>query len=333
MNKLQSPYKSPKGEAEYMAAYESSLQLWTVPYTHIDITGCYGRTHLVAAGPEGAPALVLLHMDFISLTMWSANIGALSRDHRVYAIDIPGQPGKSIPDKPVRNRDDAAAWLSEVLDGLNLEKVTLVGASYGGWFTLNYAIRAPERVKRIVLLSPGGCFLNERAKFYLNALPAMISPILPQGLLFDRFMRFTTYQENLRDPGVGAIDERLRHQMYLGFKHFHIWRYWSSQAIQPHIFPDEELRGMQVPTLLLVGQQEALYDSAAALERARKLMPNFEGELIPRANHDMTIGQHEIVNERILEFLKQDTSWISQTGTNELFLPAWKNGSTIKQGH
>jgi pimeloyl-ACP methyl ester carboxylesterase len=304
MSNLPSPFKSKKGEAEYMAAYEASMKLWPVPYEHRDITGRNGRTHLVAAGPEGAPALVLLHMDYLSLTMWAANIADLSRDYRVYAVDVMGQPGKSVPDKPIRNREDAVAWISEVLDGLELEKVTLAGASYGGWFTLNYAIRSPQRLDRIALLSPGGSFLNERPTFYLNVLPAMILPFLPQRLLFDRFMRSTTFQENLRDPVVHTIDECLRHQTYLGFRHFRLWKHWAEQSIKPHVFPDEELRGMHVPTLLLIGEQEVLYDPVAALERARKLVPNLEGELVPRASHDMTMGQHERVNKRVLEFLK-----------------------------
>jgi pimeloyl-ACP methyl ester carboxylesterase len=86
--------------------------------------------------------------------MWSANIAELSQDHRVYALDVIGLPGKSIPDphKPLRNRDDAVAWITEVLDSLDLDRVTLAGMSYGGWYTLNYAIRAPERLERIVLL-------------------------------------------------------------------------------------------------------------------------------------------------------------------------------------
>lgn len=303
MATLPSPFKSAKGEAEYMAAYEASMRLWPVPYEHRDVSGRYGRTHLVVAGPEGAPSLVLLHMDYLSLTMWAANIADLSRNHRVYAVDIMGQPGMSIPDQPIRNRDDAVAWISEVLDDLGLRRVTLIGASYGGWYTLNYAIRAPERLEAIVLLSPGGSFLNERLTFYLYALPPMVLPFLPQGLLLDRLMHAVTFKENLRDPLVHAIDECLRHQMYLGFKHFRVWKYLSSQTLKPHVFPDEELRGMHVPTLLLIGQQEALYDPVVALERARKLMPNLESELVPRASHDMTIGQHEVVNKRIFSFL------------------------------
>src|SRR5215217_5643364 len=46
------PFKSPKGEAEYMAAYEATLRLWPVPYESMDIPGRYGRTHLVATGPK-----------------------------------------------------------------------------------------------------------------------------------------------------------------------------------------------------------------------------------------------------------------------------------------
>lgn len=56
MSKLPSAFKSPKGETEYMAAYEASMKLWPVPYEQMDITGGYGGTHLVTAGPKDAPA-------------------------------------------------------------------------------------------------------------------------------------------------------------------------------------------------------------------------------------------------------------------------------------
>jgi pimeloyl-ACP methyl ester carboxylesterase len=302
---LPSAFKSPEGQAEFMAAYEATMQLWPVPYEHMDVTGRYGRTDLVVTGPEDAQPLVLLHPDYFSLSMWAANIADLSRDHRVYALDVMGQPGKSVPDKPMRDRDDSVAWITEVLDSLKLERVTLAGMSYGGWHTLNYAIRAPERLERIVLLSPGGSFLNERVTFYLRALPALILPFLPQRLLFDRFMRAMFVEENLRDPLFSAINERAGHQVYLGFRHFRIWKHWSAQQINPHVFPDEELRGMHVPTLLLIGQQEVLYDPLAALERARRLVPNLQSELIPQASHAMTMEQHEIVDQRILAFLKE----------------------------
>lgn len=74
------------------------------------------------------------------------------------------------------------------------------------------------------------------------------------------------------------------------------------------VFSDEELRGMRVPTLLLIGREEALYDPKAALERARRLIPNLKGEMVPWANHDMTISQHEIVDRRVVDFLTESSN-------------------------
>ena len=171
MTDLPSAFKSYEGEEEYMAAYEAALRLWPVAYEPVDIPGRYGRTHLVATGPKDAPTLVLLHMYFANLTMWAANIADLSRDHRVYAIDVIGQPNKSLPNQPLKSREDYVAWLSELLGALNIESTNLIGASFGGWLTLNYALGAPERVNKIALFSPAGGLIPLVKQFYLRGLP------------------------------------------------------------------------------------------------------------------------------------------------------------------
>ena len=297
MSNLLSSFKSPEGEAEYMAAYEATLSIWPVPYEPMDITGRYGRTHLVASGPEDAPPLVLLHMFLTSLTMWAANIADLSQDYRAYAIDVMGQPSKSIPDQPIQSREDYVAWLSELLDALNIESTDLVGASFGGWLTLNYAIGAPERLDKIALLSPAGGFRPLVKQFYVRG---MLTSFFPWRFVMDSFLRWCTYEENLLDPSTRLIMHCIGEQMYLGSRYFRM-----RAGVLPDVFSDEELRGIQVPTLLLIGQQEVLYDPAAALQRARRLVPDLEGELIPRASHEMTISKHEIVDRRVLEFLKR----------------------------
>ena len=297
MTILPSPFKSPEGEAEFMAAYEATMRLWPVPYESMNITGRYGRTHLVVSGPKDAPTLVLLHMFFTSLAQWVGNIADLSRDYRVYAIDVIGQPNKSLPNQPLKSREDYVAWLSELLDALNIKSANLVGASFGGWLTLNYALGAPERVNKIALLSPAGGLRPLVKQFYVRGL---LMGFFPRRFLLDWFIRWTTYEENLRDSNTRLIYLGcMADQMYLGLKHFRV-----QAGAGPEVFSDEELRSMQVPTLLLIGQQEVLYDPEAAVGRARRLIPNFEGGLVPQANHEMTISQHEIVDRRVLEFLK-----------------------------
>jgi pimeloyl-ACP methyl ester carboxylesterase len=296
MESLPSPFKSSEGEARYMAAYEASLRLWPASYQAMDIPGRFGCTHLVASGPQDAPALVLLHGYFASLTMWSPNIAELSRDYRVYALDVMGQPSLSIPDQPIRSRADFVEWLTTILDALKVDRAHLVGMSYGGWLTLNYAIGAPERVKRIVLLSPAGSFLPLVKQFFMRSMPMMF---LPRRFVVDSFMNWLTYKENLQDERTRVLYDCVVDQMYLGARYFRM-----QAGVMPGVFSDDELRRLQTPTLLLIGQQEVIYDPAASLERARRLIPNFEGELVPRASHDMSFSQAQFVNGRILEFLK-----------------------------
>ncbi len=296
MTSLPSPFKSPKGEAEYMAAYDVMMHYWPMPYESIDIPGYYGCTHLVASGPIDAPALVLLHGGRASLTMWARNVADLSQDYRVYAIDVMGQPSKSVPAQTFKTRDDLIPWFTGVLDALKISRASLVGQSYGGWFTLNYAIHMPERVNKIVLLSPAASFLPLNAQ---HALRGALMFFFPSRWAMKSFKRWETCQENLKNPENLAFDHDKVEQMYLGFKYFR-----CQGEANPDIFSDTDLRSLQAPTLLLLGEQEVIYDPVASVERACKLIPHIEADLIPNASHDLAYFQARVVDERILEFLK-----------------------------
>jgi len=144
MKTLPSVFKSPRGEADYLKAYEESMRLWPLPWDSLDLENRFGRTHVTVSGPDEAPPLLLLHGYGVSSTMWSPNIADLAARHRVHAVDVMGQAGKSVPLAPMSRRSDFAEWLASVLDALEIERARIVGMSYGGWVTLNFAIAAPE---------------------------------------------------------------------------------------------------------------------------------------------------------------------------------------------
>jgi pimeloyl-ACP methyl ester carboxylesterase len=73
----------------------------------------------------------------------------------------------------------------------------------------------------------------------------------------------------------------------------------------PPVYTDEQLRQINVPTLLLLGDHEIIYDYKAALKRAASLMPDIETAVVPDAGHALSLDQPEMVNRRILEFLGQ----------------------------
>jgi pimeloyl-ACP methyl ester carboxylesterase len=290
-----SAFKTPEGEARYLAAYDAALKLWPVPYDEIDILTRFGTTHVVVSGPKGAPPLVLLHGYMATSAMWSHNIVDFSKDYRVYAIDTMGQPGKSIPGEPIRDAADYVAWLTATLDGLHLDRVDLIGMSFGGWLALTYTVAKPERVQKLVLLSAGGV-LSIARQFSLRG---MLMMFFPTRLTVNSFMHWAGFTD-----APGEMDARpVLNLMYLGMKHFRMPPDTLRIAANP--LSDDELRGMRVPMLLLIGDREVLCDAATALARARGLVPDFEGELVPRCRHDMCFSQHRIVDARVLDFLKK----------------------------
>jgi pimeloyl-ACP methyl ester carboxylesterase len=299
VSNLPSAFKSPKGEAEYMAAYEATMRLWPVPYESMDIPSRFGSTHLVICGPKDAPPLVLLHCYFTSLTIWAYNIADLSRDYRVYALDMMGQPSKSIPDQPISNREEMAEWLTGILDALGISQTDLIGYSYGGGAALNYVIHAPNRIKKLILLSPAGGLVPLKTQFYIRGMMIAYLPSLSK-FTTNSFLHWMSYEPNLKNENTRRILNCAFNQMSLGTKYFRM-----GPMVPPVPYKDEELRSVRNPTLLLIGQQEALYDPVAAIERAKQLIPNIKTELIPQASHELPVSQPETVNKRILEFLKE----------------------------
>lgn len=294
-----SAFKTPEGEAAYLAVYEAALKLWPVRYEEIEISGRFGTTHVVVSGPKDAPPLVLLHGFMLNATMWSPNVADFSQDYRVYALDVLGQPGKSIPDpdEPMRNAADLVAWLSETLNGLNLDRISLVGMSFGAWLALNFAMTAPERIRKLVLLSPAASFQPLVRQFIFRMMPMVFFPSrLTVNFLFG-WMGF-------KDTPGDTVSRCVLDLAYLGLKHFRMPP--ESAQIRPTVFSDDVLRALRMPVLLLIGDREVIYDPAKALARARQLIPNFEGELVPRCNHDMCSSQHRIVDARVLDFLKDN---------------------------
>jgi pimeloyl-ACP methyl ester carboxylesterase len=296
MNTLPSPFRSSTGKAKYMAAYEATMRLWPVPCESMDIASRFGSTHLVVCGPKDAPPLVLLHCFFMSLTVWAYNIAAFSRDYRVYALDVMGQPSKSIPDQPMSNRGEMAEWLTSVLDDLRISQTDLIGWSYGGFAALNYAIHRPDRLRKLVLLTPIGSFVPLKAQFYIRGMLTR----LPGRFWSDSIMHWFTYGPNLSTKATKRMFDAMTNQFYLGVRYFRL-----PPTVLPTPYTDEELKGVKTPTLLLIGQQEALYDPVPGLARANRLIPDIKAELIPQADHELAISQHQVVDARILEFLKE----------------------------
>jgi len=188
------------------------------------------------------------------------------------------------------------AWLTATLDALRLDRVNLLGMSFGGWLALTYASAAPERVASLALLSPGGVLPLSKQL----SLRGLLAVLVPTRFTVRALMRWLGFARAPRQTD----DWRVVELMHLGMKHFRI----PPEPLRVDTTPlsDDALRALRVPVLLLIGENEVLYDAAAALARACRLIPNFEGELVPDCRHDMCSSQFRIVNGRVLDFFNSE---------------------------
>ena len=105
---------------------------------------------------EGSgPPIVLIHANFASLLSWDDAVESLKKTHRVLRFDMTGH-GLTGPDPSGDYSLERTVELtSRFVDALQLKRFSIGGTSLGGTVALHYTAAHPERVERLILLSPG----------------------------------------------------------------------------------------------------------------------------------------------------------------------------------
>lgn len=282
-------FKTKAEETKYQTAYDKALKLWNIPYTEEDVKTSFGTAHIVIAGPRNGKSLVLLHGMDASSTMWYPNIKVLAENHRIYAIDFIMEPNKSnLTAKPLSS-DDIVVFYNEIFDHYKLKKLDLIGASRGGWIATLLATQKPNSIDKIVLLSPAQTFkfLDKPRK----TTSALMLKLFPSEKKFSKTLNtFSTHPEN--------ISRIYKRQFYLANKYAKS----NSSMLKMMPFSDKELKSIQNPVLVLIGDKDVI-NSEESLERAKKHLSRSETRIIKDAGHFLTIDQPKIVNDAVISFL------------------------------
>lgn len=288
------PYRSAKARDSYFTFYDAlAAKEWPVVSEERMVRTSYGETFVRVTGPDGAPPLVLLPGAVSTSLMWAPNIKALSEACRTYAVDQIGDVGRSTCTRPVRHLNDLLAWLDELFDALELGNgINLMGCSYGGSLTAEYAMHAPQRLNTVVLVAPGATVLHVSPEFVMRLALAAIASLR----WLRPFIRWIFADTVRKDPAwLDPMVDQLRLAM---------------QSIQrrlpiPPVWTAAKWRALTVPALFLLGEHETVYDAHKAVRRLKRVAPQVTAEILPGAGHDLTIVQAEMVNRSVVEFVKR----------------------------
>lgn len=111
--------------------------------------------NVIELGDPAHPPLVFVHGLSGSWPNWLEQLPVFAVDHRVIALDLPGFGQSPMPAQPI-TISGYARTLDALLGQLGVNAAAVVGNSMGGFVSAELAIAFPERVERLVLVSPAG---------------------------------------------------------------------------------------------------------------------------------------------------------------------------------
>lgn len=287
---MESIYRSPAGEAEILALYDSLQARFGIEFEDLTLDTRAGETHVLASGSRDAPPLVILQGGNVVSPVSLSWFAPLAGECRIFAPDTVGHPGKSAQIRLSPSDDSYGWWLSDVLDGLDLDRAALVGPSYGAGIILRMAACAPERISKAALLVPSGIASGSTYRMAREiALPMLRYRLSPSRERLRRAVlpMFTEEPEEDVLRVVGAV-----------FRHVKVERRLPKLATR------EELARFDAPVMVIAGENDLFFPAEKVLPRAREVIPNLvASERLEGSGHFPSRRGLARVNELVRDFL------------------------------
>ncbi len=287
-------------------ASEVEAKWATLPSQFVEIDGV--RMHYRDEG-EG-PIVVLLHANYSSLFMWEPWVVALRDRYRVIRLDLPAH-GLTGPEPRGNYTLERIQQLFEkFVDEKDLERFTIVGTSIGGTVAMRYTADHPDRIERLVLISPGSLEPRVRGRTTPANVPKaadILSYILPKS--FTRFMLTNDYGDPERVSDA-VVDEWYEMWMREGNRlaMLNLLRQYVSGGVE------DKIRAVNVPVLLIWGEKNKRVPLALAYETKNLLVnsPEVRLEVLPGIGHMLVQEAPEASSQLIRRYLDNVSDDVSR---------------------
>jgi pimeloyl-ACP methyl ester carboxylesterase len=229
------------------------------------------------------PPVVLIHANYANLFMWEAWAHALEDRYRVIRLDMtahgltgPDPTGDYTLERTVRQ-------FGQFVDALGLTTFTLGGTSLGGTVAMRYAGARPDRVRDLILVSPGSLEQDVRGRSTPREIPRVadvFAHVTPR--FFATALLEASYGDKRRVTDA-VVDEWYEMWLREGNRPAMLAR------LRQYVSGDVEarIRAVRVPVLLLWGEKNPRVPLAQAYEFRKLLVnsPSVQLEVLPGVGH------------------------------------------------
>ncbi|HSA60155.1 MAG TPA: alpha/beta fold hydrolase, partial [bacterium] len=253
--------------------------------------------HYEDHGPREAGPLVLIHAFPLNLTMWNAQIQALSAERRVIAYDLRGHGESDVGDGQYTIElfvDDLIA----LLDHLRIDTTAVCGLSLGGYIALRALERHPERFNALVLCDTRSEADSDEAKIKRSA-----------GLRLLKEKGVPSFAEEFVKPAFAPETFKTNPEIVhttkgMILKNSPLGIGGALLALASRTDTTESLKRINIPTLVLVGEKDQITPPSAALSLKEKI-PNAQMHVIPTAGHLSNLENPAEFNQRLAAFCRE----------------------------
>ena len=256
---------------------------------YIDVSG--KRTQILTGG-SGEP-LLYLHGSGGESMIWLPFHDGLSKHSTVIAPMHPGF-GESEGLDQTDGMEDLIFHYLDFLQAMELEKVNLVGTSLGGWIALEFAMRYPEKVNKLVIVDSAGLYVEGAPIADLFAY--LNKPVKVREMVFNDPESFIAQVSvpNIPSPEQAVLSYRaFTAAARIG---------WDTYFTNPKM--PERLWRIKAPTLIIWGENDKLVPLAHAKVYNEKIK-NSRLVVIPNCGHLPNFERTEQFVAAIAEFIKE----------------------------
>jgi 3-oxoadipate enol-lactonase len=248
------------------------------------------------------PAVVLVHAGICDSRMWDPQWAAFLAAHRTVRYDLRGFGRSPLPPEPFSHGGD----LITLLERLEIEQATLVGASLGGRVALEVAVARPQVVDALVVADaalPGFPWSDRLSAFWAEEDAALERGDLDAAVEANVRM----WVDGPRRPPAAvdsAVRESVRQMQRRAFElQLPVWEDAEEELLVPDV--GRRLSLVRAPTLVVVGEEDVSDFHHIAAQLTREIR-GARHVVIPNTAHLPNLERPAAFNELVLRFLARD---------------------------